>query len=749
MTQPQANTIKQTSICPFCEANCGVILEIDTENQKVLSARGDKDDPFSRGFVCAKTHALTKIQDDPDVVRKPLRKKGNGFEEVSWEAAFDEIAERSKAIQKSHGYDGLATYFGNATIHHPGVMLYGGALGGSLKSKNAFATSSIDHAPKLLSSGLLFGDQAAIPVPDLDRTDFLMIVGANPVASGGSLLTAPGMPRRLKDMRARGAKVVVVDPRFTETAEIADQHIGLRPSTDAQLMLGMLNVAFAENLVRLGSVEDLVDTEQLESVRQLAAKFPPERAADITGLSAEVVRQLGLDFFRAERAACYGRVGTSLQKFGSITSWLLDVVNILSGNLDKPGGAMFPVGVVPSLILNDTYDGDHPPYAKWRSRVRNLPEIGGILPAVTLADEITTPGYGQIKGLFTVTGNPVSSIPNSERTAAAFESLDLLVSLDIYINETTRFADFILPTPTPARHAAFPLFSVPFMVRNYAKYASPALDLEPGTLHDWEILLRLGAKISDQDPADIEESLVDGLLETHMSDHPLSDQVTHEQARQTIGNDPGPDRMYDVLLRTSPHGDFFGAKPGGLNLQKLKDNPHGLDLGPMEPQLPALLKTPDKKIDLTPEVIMNDVERLDAYVPEKGLVLIGRRHVRSVNSWMNNLHFLVKGKNPCLLLMHPDDAERLQIENGERVRVKSRHLSLEALVEVTDTMRPGVLCLPHGYGQNVPGTQLSTASKLDTVSFNDISDETDFDIPSVTPALHSVAVTVEKLVAAA
>ena len=285
------------------------------------------------------------------------------------------------------------------------------------------------------------------------------------------------------------------------------------------------------------------------------------------------------------------------------------------------------------------------------------------------------------------------------------------------------------------------------MVRNYAKYAPAALDLEPGTMHDWEVLLSLGARILEQDPGDVEESLVNDLLEKHMAGHPLCDQVKHKHARDMVGNEAGPDRLYDVLLRTSPHGDFFGAKPDGLNLQKLKDNPHGLDLGPMEPQLPALLKTPNKKIDLTPEIIMNDVARLDAHVPEDVLVLIGRRHVRSVNSWMNNLQFLVKGKNPCLLLMHPDDAVRLRVETGERVRVKSRHLSLEALLEVTDTMRPGVLCLPHGYGQNVPGTQLSTASKLDTVSFNDISDETDLDVPSGTPALHSVAVTVEKLIA--
>ena len=748
MTLSHENTITQAGMCPFCEANCGVILEIDREKQKVISSKGDQDDPFSLGFVCAKTHALTKIQEDPDVVPKPLRKKGSDFEPVGWDEAFDEIATRAKAIQKDFGFDALATYFGNAVIHHPGIMLYGGVFAGTLKSQNSFATSSIDHAPKLLSSGLLFGDQAAIPVPDLDRTDYLVIFGANPVATGGSLLCAPGMPRRLKAMRERGAKVVVVDPRFTETSALADQHINIRPSTDAQLLLGMLHVAFAENRVSLGTVEALVDPAQVETVRRIAVEFPPERVSVITGIPTEVIRQLAVEFFQAERAACYGRVGTSLQRFGSITSWLLDVVNILSGNLDRPGGAMFPAGVVPSLILNDTYDGDQPPYGKFRSRVRNLPEIGGILPAITLADEITTPGHGQIRGLFTCTGNPVSSIPNNARTAAAIQSLDLLVCMDIYINETSRFADFILPTPTAVYQSAFPLFSVPFMIRKYAKWAAPALDLEPGTLPDWKVLLDLGARMSDTDPAALEEATVDGMLDKYMADHPLNERVSREQARAAIGDVPGPDRLYDILLRTGPQGDFFGAKPDGLNLDTLKNHPHGMDLGPMEPELPGLLKTPNRKIDLTPQVIMDDIARLEVYKPDDSLVLVGRRHVRSVNSWMNNLKFLVKGKNPCLLLMHPDDAARLEVETGERVRVTSRNLSMEPVVEVSETMMPGVLSLPHGYGQNQPGMKLSIASKLDTVNFNTISDETDVDIPSMTPALHSVSVTVEKLDAA-
>jgi len=739
------NIVNQVGVCPFCEANCGIVLEVDTENQKVVSARGDKEDPFSKGFVCAKSHAMTKIHEDPDLVTKPLRKKGNDFEETSWDLAFNEIAERAQAIQKNYGFDGLATYAGNATIHHPGIMLYLGVFGSALKSKNAYATSSIDHAPKLLSSGLLFGDQAAIPVPDLDRTEYLLIIGANPAASGGSLLTAPGMPRRLKEMGKKGVKVVVVDPRFTETSILATQHVSIRPSTDAQMLLGILNVAFSKNLINLGSVEALVDESQVATVRRIAAKFPPERVTTITGIPSETIQQLAIEFFAARRAACYGRVGTSLQKFGSITSWLIDVLNILSGNLDQPGGAMFPCGVVPSLILNDTYDGDQPPYAKFRSRVKNLPEIGGILPAVALAEEIMTPGYGQIRGLFTVTGNPVSSIPNTERTATALANLDLMVSVDVYVNETTRFADFILPTPTAVRDAAFPLFSVPYMVRNYAKYAPPALDLEPGTLHGWEILLNLAAGISGTDPMDLEETVVNELLEKHMKEHPLRDKVTHQEARLMVGEELGPDRLYDVLLRTGPHGDFFGVRPGGVSLQKLKDNPHGLDLGPMEPQLPTLLKTPNKKIDLTPKAIIDDVKRLDSHTPEAGLILIGRRHVRSCNSWMNNLHFLVKGKNPCRLLVNPDDADRIAIVTGDRVRVSSRERVIEVGVEVSDTVISGVVCLPHGYGQNGPGIRLSVASTLDAANFNDISDETDLDVPSATPALHSVSVTVEKI----
>ena len=744
----RTSTVRQTSVCPFCEANCGVILEIDQVKQKVVSAKGDPDDPFSAGFVCAKTHALTKIQEDPDRVQKPLRKRGDEFEAVEWDEAFDEISTRIRALQRDYGDNAVATYFGNATIHHPGMMLYGGVLGQSLRSFNAFATSSIDHAPKLLSCGLMFGDQAAIPVPDLDRTDYLLILGANPVASGGSLLGAPGMPRRLKAIRARGGKVVVVDPRFTETAAIADQHIALRPSTDAHLLLAMLNVAFARGLITLGAVEPWVESDQIETIRAIAARFPPSRVSDITGVAAATISDLALQFFQAERAACYGRIGTSLQRFGSITSWLLDVVNILSGNLDRAGGAMFPVGVVPAVLLNDTYDGEQAPYGKFRSRVRNLAEIGGILPAITLADEITTPGHGQIRGLLTLTGNPVSSIPNRERTAAAVQGLDLLVCMDIYINETSRFADFILPTPPAVYESSFPLFSVPFMVRNYAKWAPAALEQEAGTLADWEVLLNLSARLAHTTVAELEEATVLAMLEKYMGAHPLSGTVTVAQARAMVGEIAGPDRLYDILLRTTPHGDFFGAKAGGLNLDTLKQHPHGLDLGPMEPQLPGRLKTPNGKIDLAPQVIVDDIPRLDAYTPNKGLTLVGRRHVRSVNSWMNNLEFLVKGKNPCLLLMHPDDALALAITSGERVRLKSRDRSLEVLVEISTGVMPGVLSLPHGYGQNIPGIRMSVAAGLDSANFNVISDETDVDVPSMTPALHSVAVTVEKLEAA-
>lgn len=722
------------------------MLGVDVENQRVLWSKGDREDPFSQGYNCVKTHALTKLQDDPDLVRRPLMRRGGDFTEVTWEAAFAEIAERTKALRARHGANSLASYFGNATIHHPGLVMYGLAFAASLGSTNVFATSSIDHAPKLLSSGLLFGDQGAIPVPDVERTDFLVIMGANPVASGGSLLTAPGMSRRIKAIRARGGKVVVIDPRYTETAKVASQHIALKPSTDAHLLFALLHVAFDEGLVRLRNVAPYVHAKQVEQVRQLARKYSPARVTETTGVAAEVIVQLARDFFSAERAVCYGRVGTSLQRFGSLASWLVDVLNILSGNLDRPGGAMFPAGVVPPLLLNDTYDGDRPPYGKWHSRVRGLPEIGGILPAVTLAEEILTPGAGQIRGMFIVSGNPASSIPNTHRTAEAFRHLELLVSIDVYVNETSRFADFILPTPPTVQQSAFPLFVVPYMVRNYARYASPALRLEEGRYADWQICQQLAARINDTDVETLEERMIGDLIDVHLARHPLGAQVSHEAARAALGDEPGPDRYYDLLLRTSPHGDCFGQVPGGINLETLKAHPHGIDLGPVsDGRIPAVLKTPDRHIDLAPAIIVADEPRLDAYAPDDEFVLIGRRHARSVNSWMNNLHFLVKGKNACQLLVNPADAERLDVATGDRVRVSSRERVIEVAVEVSDTMMPGVVCLPHGYGQNKPGIKLSLAATLDSANFNDISDETDLDVPSVTPALGSVSVRLEKV----
>jgi len=748
MDSPSPHISKHPFVCPLCEANCGIVLDVDVEKQIVLSARGDKDDPFSRGFNCAKVHALVKLPQDTDLVRRPLRKRGRDFEEISWDEAIDEIADRTKALQREHGKNSIAAYFGNATIHHPGLVMYGLAFAQSLETTNLYATSSIDHAPKLLSSGLLFGAQSSLPVPDIDRTKYLIIMGANPVASGGSLLTAPGMPDRIKAVTARGGKVVVIDPRRTETAMIADQHISIRPSTDAQLLFAMLNVAFDKGLTTLGDVADYVKPDQVDVVRRLASKYPPARVAAMTGIDTDIITTLAIEFFTAERAACYGRIGTSLQRFGSLTSWLVDVLNILSGNLDRPGGAMFPSTVVPPMLLNDKYDGDQPPYAKRRSRVSGMPEIAGIMPAVTLAEEITTPGDGQIRGLFVISGNPVSSIPNFSRNLDAFRQLDLQVSVDIYINETSKLADFILPTPPTVQAPAFPLFSAPYMVRSYMRYSPAALNLEAGAMEDWRLMVKLAARISDVEPALYEENLINDLIDVYLPQHPRGAEVSKAAARAALGDEPGPERYLDLLVRSGIHGDCFGLLPDGMTLDMLKQHPHGIDLGAMTPRMPAVLATPDRHIDLTPSVIIADEARLDNYCPEDELILVGRRHVRSVNSWMNNLHFLTKGKNPCLLLINPADAERIGVESGERVRVSSRERAIEVVVNVSDTMMEGVVSLPHGYGQTNERTKLSGASELDTANFNDISDETDVDVPSATPALGSVSVTIEKVTAA-
>lgn len=749
MTTPRPVTHTRTSNCSFCESNCGVIAEVDPIGQRLWSVKGDKDDPSSAGFVCPKSQTMIELEKDPDLLRTPLRRKGGDFEEVDWDEALDEIVDRTKRLQKAYGANSIATYFGHGLLHNPGAYLYAGLFANAIGSVNVFSTSSVDHAPKLVSCGWMFGNMAAIPVPDVDRTDFFLILGANPVASGGSLFTAPGIPRRLKELRARGGRLVVIDPRRTETAEVADQYFAIRPASDACLLLAMVHVAFQLELVRLRNAETFVRPHQLRDLIQIASCYSLERASEATGIAADDIHALTVDFFAADRAVCYSRIGTCHQKHSTLASWLIDVLNLLSGNLDREGGAMFPHGVIPSVGYNDTYVDGQPPIGKWRSRVKGYAEIGSTLPASTLADEILTPGDGQVRALFTLAANPASSIPNGGKTIRALRSLELMVSTDIYLNESARLAHFVLPALSPVYQSSFPTFVVPFMVRNYGKWSAPLLE-PPGTgqLADWQIQLRIVSGLMGRTPEETDAFYVDELLKKAFATHPKRDEVDIDEARRMLGDTPGPDRLYDLLLRTGTHGDFFGAVPGGIRLTTLQQHPHGLDLGPMTPHLKDVLKTPDRMIDLVPDVIAKEERRFREASPERPMVMVGRRHVRGINSWTNNLTFLVKGRRHGALLIHPHDATALGIAEGDRVCIRSKDRSLVAPAQITADIMAGVVSLPHGYGQGVPGTRMKVASGLEFSSYNDVSDADDLDEPSATPAFSTLVVTLEKVASA-
>ena len=696
--------------CPLCEANCGLLVTHDGE--RLLGVRGDPDDPLSRGYLCPKATALQDLQSDPDRLREPMRRVGDRWYALGWDEAIEEAAERIASIQREHGRSAVALYVGNPTVHSWTAVLYGQLFHRAVHTRSVFSSNSVDALPRLLVSYWLYGSQAVIPVPDVDRTQFLLVLGANPLVSNGSVMTAPDFRRRLKALRARGGRLVVVDPRRSETAEYADEHLFVRPGADALLLAALVRVVLDEKLAVRAPTPGVTGLERL---RELLSDFSPEAVAGATGISAEKIRELARAFARADSAACYGRMGTSTQEHGTVASWLVDVLNIVTGNLDRPGGSMFPTPAVDlaALAARVGQTGHH---GVWRSRVRGLPESNGELPAVTLAEEIDTPGDGRIRGLVTFAGNPVLSVPNGRRLEKALGSLDFMVSIDIYRNETTRHADLILPTTFGLEHGHYPLVFGALSVRNTAKLTHPVLPRPEGLLHDWELLSRLSARLWAKK----------GRRATRLV-APLAERL--------LGKLP-PERVLDLLLRAGPHR---------LSLRKLERSPHGIDLGPLEPRLAEL--TEGRPIPIAPEPIVSDLERLRtrlrAAVPE--LVLIGRRQLRSNNSWMHNSARLVTGTNRCTLMMHPDDARGRGIASGDAVRLSSRVGSIEVAAELTDEVARGVVSLPHGWGHDRQGVDLSVAKTTVGASVNDVTDERFVDELSGCAALSGVEVRVEAL----
>jgi anaerobic selenocysteine-containing dehydrogenase len=706
-------------ICPFCEACCG--LEVRVADGSVLGVRGHDADVFSGGYVCPKGAALKDLHEDLDRLRTPLVKRDGRFVEVTWDEAFAEIERRLPPILAEHGRDAVAMVVGNPVAHKIGLLLYGPRLGKALGTRNFFSASTLDQMPKQLSAGLMFGGWLTIPVPDIERCDFLLILGANPMVSNGSLWTVPDFRGKAKAMRARGGRIVVVDPRRTETAAMADAHHFIRPGADAFLLAGMVHTLFDEKLVRLGRLAEHVNG--VDALQAAVAGFAPERVAARCGIDAATIRDLARTLATTERAAVYGRIGTCTQEYGTLASWLVDVLNVLTRHLDEPGGAMFPkAAAFAANTAGKPGIGKGIVTGRRKSRVSGAPEVFGELPITCLAEEIETPGEGQVRALVTLAGNPVLSAPGGPRIAAALERLEFMVSLDIYLNETTRHADVILPGVSPLEEAHYDFAFPQFSYRNHARYSEPVLPLAEGRPLEWQSLLRLIA-IAEGKGANVDVAALDDALvaeEVRRLAGPQADAVL-----QAVSRWKGPDRLLDLALRSGPYGDLFGMRPNGLTLEKVKAHPEGIDLGPLAPRIPEALRTPSGKIELAPPSLLDDLARpaADLARPVPDLVIVGRRDVRSGNSWMHNLPILAKGPFRCTVLVHPADARRLGLRDGAKARIAGPRHEIVAEVELSDDMMPGVVSLPHGWGHDLDGAKLSLAAERPGANLNAVLDD--------------------------
>jgi anaerobic selenocysteine-containing dehydrogenase len=725
--------------CPLCEATCG--LAIDLEGDRVVGVRGDVDDVFSRGYLCPKGALLGELEADPDRLRTPRIRRDGELVDASWEDAFAEVARRLQPIVAEHGPDAVAVYLGNPNVHNLSGQLYVRPLLKALRTRNIFSASSVDQLPKHVSCGVLFGDPLAIPVPDVDRSELLVVLGGNPRISNGSLWTAPDLPGRLTALRRRGGRLVVVDPRRTRTAAKADLHLAIRPGTDALLLAAIANTLAAEDLVDVG--EHL--REHLDGLEQLLARlapFTPERVAAVCGIEASAIRALARELAATERACVYGRLGTTTVRTGTVASWLVDVVNILTGNLDRPGGAMFPRPA--------HHRGPRRPFrtGRWTSRVRELPEAIGELPVATLIDEIITPGDGQVRALLTIAGNPVISTPDGARLDEAIASLDLVIAIDPYVTATSRHADVILPPPGALHRSHYDLAFTGLAVRNVANYSPPVLDGADGP-DEWEILLTLAALALGQGPpvdvAAADAFVVRTVVETLVGD-PTAQLATRDADTviAALGDRRGPDRLLDLLLRTGPYGDGFGSDPDGLSLDRLEHHPHGIDLGALEPRIPDVLSTASGRIELAAPLVLDELPTLEAQLgaTPDGLVLIGRRHLRTNNSWGHNVAGLAKGQQLCTLQLHPDDADACGVTDGGTARVRSQAGEVTATVEVTADLRPGVVSLPHGFGHDLEGVELAVARRRPGTNSNVLTDRDDIDPLSGTAVLNGIPVEV-------
>ena len=674
--------------CNLCEAMCG--LEIKHTANEIFSIKGDRNDVLSRGHICPKAVALQDLYHDKDRLKTPIKKTATGWQKISWEEAFDEVADKLKSIQKKYGHNAIGTYRGNPNVHNLGMMLFGTPFIQTLKTQQKYTATSVDQLPHHITSLKMFGHHMLIPIPDIDNTDFMMIIGANPVVSNGSMMTAPDFSNRLKAIQKRGGKFVVIDPRATETAKIADQHLMIKPGKDALFLLALIHVIFNEDLSDKGHLGDHI--KDWKVIKTLSQEYSPEQVSYLIGISAEVIKNMARNFAKAKSAVCYGRLGVSTQEFGGICQWLINVLNIITGNFDKKGGVMFTLPAV-DLVGMSALTGKTGSFDRRRSRVRNLPEYSGEYPVATLADEILTEGEGQIKAMVTMAGNPVLSTPNGKQLAKALEQLEFMVAIDIYINETTQYADIILPSTTGLETTHYDLAFHQLAIRNTAKFSEALFQKKDDQKHDWEILNALTKRMSGKD------------------------------------NPATPEMMLDYLMQKGPY------KHKHISVKTLKENPHGIDLGPLQPCLPERLFTVDRKINLAPSIFVNDLDRLKAKMnhwkneneQEFEFLLIGRRHLRSNNSWMHNSNRLVKGKDRCTLFINETDAHKLNLEDQQMATVSSNVGTVHITIEISNEMMSGVVSIPHGWGHSYAGSRMEIAQKNAGVSINDLTDPNKID----------------------
>ncbi len=718
---PQTTTHYRT--CNLCEAMCGIEVEIDGE--EVVSIRGDEQDVFSRGHVCPKATALKDLYDDPDRLRQPVRRVGDRWEPMSWDDAFTEVVDRIEKIQDDHGRDAVGVYLGNPNAHNFGTLVFGPPFLRTLGSKNRFSATSCDQLPLMMASYFMYGHQLLFPVPDVDRTDFMMLIGANPLASNGSIMAAPGIKKRLEAISKRGGKVVVIDPRRCETARVADEHVFIQPGTDALFLLGLLHEVCAPG-IDLGRISDSV--KNADRILEIAKAYPPEQTEAITGVPAVTVKRLARELRAAPKGVLYGRVGACTQEFGGLCMWLINVLNAVTGNLDEPGGSMFPSPAIDVRRTAGGFGAGRGSFGRWKSRVRGFPEFGGELPASVMAEEMLTEGDGRIHAMITIAGNPVLSTPNGDQLDRGYASLDFSVSIDFFINETSRHADIILPPVSPIQRSHYDLALYLTSVRNVSKYSPAPFPLKDDEFDDWQILTELTSRLAAR---------------RHGK---LSKQYLTARASQKAG----PERVLDLGLRLGAYGKRFNPFGTGLSLGQLKKNPHGIDLGPMQSNLTEMLPEKHGPVDLAPDIFVGDLDRLRARfltpgsVPNDGqLLLIGRRQLRSNNSWMHNSQRLMKGKSRCTVMINPEDAERLGVKSGDQVTLRSRVGQVTAPAEITGDMMAGVVSLPHGFGHGRDGVQLDVATSHPGVSVNDLTDDQLMDELSGNAAFSGVPVTLK------